>query len=129
MIFNDALAKHLEEGERCEADKGYRGSAPRFVKCPGGLEDPDLEVKAMSARVRNRQETVNEGFKNCAMLTTPYRHFLPDHQTVFGAIAVLTQLSFTYNGQEDHLPFPCRQRTDITHVFHKGDTCLSQDPQ
>ena len=97
MIFNDALAKHLEEGERCEADKGYRGSAPKFVKCPGGLEDPDPEVQAMSARVRNRQETVNERFKNWAILTTPYRHYLPDHQTIFGAIVVLTQLSFTYN--------------------------------
>jgi hypothetical protein len=30
-------------------------------------------------------------------------------------------------GQEDRLPFPCRQRTDITHVFHEGDTRLSQD--
>jgi hypothetical protein len=97
MIFQDVLANHLDEGERCETDKGYRGSAPRFVKCPGGLEDPDPEVKEMCQRVRNRQETVNERFKNWAILATPYRHFIPDHQTVFGAILVLTQLSFTYN--------------------------------
>ncbi len=97
MIFNDALAKNLEEGERCETDKGYLGSAPKFVKCPSGLlEDPDPEVKAMAARVRNRQETVNERFKNWAILATPYRHYIHDHQTIFGAIAVLTQLSLVY---------------------------------
>ena len=99
MIFNDALAKHLEEAEQCETDKGYLGSALKFVKCPSGLlEDPDPEVKAMSARVCNHQETVNEGFKNWAILETPYRgHDIPDHQTIFGAIVLLAQLSFTYN--------------------------------
>jgi hypothetical protein len=46
MIFKDALAKNLEVGERCETDRGYRGSAPVKVKCPGGLlADPDPAVK------------------------------------------------------------------------------------
>ncbi len=68
-----------------------------FVKCPGGLlEDPDPKVKAMAARVRNRQETVNERFKNWAVLATPYRHYIHDHPTIFGATVVLTQLSFMY---------------------------------
>jgi hypothetical protein len=35
MIFKDALAKNLEEYEWCETDRGYRGSAPEKVKCPG----------------------------------------------------------------------------------------------
>ena len=30
-------------------------------------------------------------------------------------------------GQEDPLPFPCRQCTDITHVYHDGDERLTQD--
>lgn len=30
-------------------------------------------------------------------------------------------------GQQDPLPFPCHQRTDITHVFHEEDTRLAQD--
>jgi hypothetical protein len=64
-------------------DKGYRGSAPKFVKCPGGLEDPDPEVKAMAARVHNCQETVNERFKIWAILATLYCHYFPAHQTVF----------------------------------------------
>lgn len=98
MIFKHALATNLEHGERCETDKGYRGSAPHFVKCPGGVEeDPDPAVKAMKSRVRNRQETVNKRFKNWGILVTPFRHHVPDHQTVFGAIVVLTQLSLKYN--------------------------------
>ncbi len=97
MIFN-ALAKNLEDFERCETDRGYRGSAPAKVKCPGGLlEDPDPAVKAMAARVRSRQETVNERFKNWGILNNPYRHNIFKHQAVFGAIVCLTQLSLQAN--------------------------------
>ena len=31
------------------------------------------------------------------------------------------------NGQQDRLPFPCQQRTDITHIYHEGDDRLNQD--
>lgn len=92
MIFKHGLAKNLEPGERCEADGGYRGSAPLFVKCPGVVEANPDKAK-MQQRVRSRQETVNERFKNWGILATPYRHKLLEHQTVFGAIVVLTQLS------------------------------------
>jgi hypothetical protein len=96
MIFQDGLVHHLEEGERCETDDGYVGSAPRYAKCPGVVEAiPDNAE--MQQRVRNRQETVNKRFKNWAILSTPYRHKLLEHQTVFGAIVVLTQLSFAEN--------------------------------
>jgi hypothetical protein len=98
MIFKDALAKNLEEYERCEMDRGYRRSALGLVKCPGGLlADPDPSVKAMSARVRSRQETVNERFKNWEILNAPYRHNIFKHQIVFGAIVCLTQLSLQDN--------------------------------
>jgi hypothetical protein len=98
MIFKDALAKNLEVGERCETDRGYRGSAPVKVKCPGGLlADPDPAVKDMAQRVRCRQETVNERFKNWGILNTPYRHNIFKHQAVFGAIVCLTQLSLRAN--------------------------------
>ena len=64
------------------------------VKCPGGLlADPDPAVKDMAQRVRCRQETVNERFKNWGILNTPYRHNIFKHQAVFGAIVCL-QLSF-----------------------------------
>jgi hypothetical protein len=57
----------------------------------------DPNTAGMQQRVRSRQETVNELFKNWAILSTPYRHDLLEHQTVFGAIVVLTQLSFASN--------------------------------
>ena len=86
----------LETGERCETDRGYQGSAPTHVKCPGVLwADPN--TAEIQARVRSRQETVNERFKNWAILLTPYHHKFLEHQTVFGAIVVLTQLSFAAN--------------------------------
>ncbi len=41
-IFRDSLVSMLEHGERCETDRGYQGSTPTYVKCPGVLEaDPN----------------------------------------------------------------------------------------
>ena len=51
-IFKNGLVTHLKPGERVETDRGYRGSAPQYVKCPDGLlADPDPAVKLMVARV------------------------------------------------------------------------------
>ena len=95
-IFRDSLQLMLEPGERCETDRGYQGSAPTHVKCPGVLW-ADLNTAEMQQRVRSRQETVDERFKNWEILSTPYRHNLLEHQMVFGAIVVLTQLSLAAN--------------------------------
>jgi hypothetical protein len=51
----------------------------------------------MAARVWSQQETVNGWFKNWSILCTPYHHEFSEHQTVFGAIVVLTQLSLAAN--------------------------------
>ncbi len=76
-FFKDGLVTHLEPGERVEMDRGYRGSAPQYVKSPDGLlADLDPAVKLM----------VNARFKNWVILCTPYRHEFLEHQTVFGAI-------------------------------------------
>ena len=96
MIFQDGLVHMLEPGERCEADDGYRGSSPLHVVCPAVIF-AGPEKAEMQQRVRNRQETVNKRFKNWAILATPYRHQLLEHQTVFGAIVALTQLSLVEN--------------------------------
>ncbi len=96
MIFRARLVHFLEEGERCETDDGYQGSAPMYAKCPGVIEAVP-EKAEMKQRVRSRQETVNKRFKNWAIFSNPYRHQLLEHQTVFGAIVVLTQLSFAEN--------------------------------
>lgn len=36
MIFRDGLRQELDQGERCEADDGYRGDFPKYCKCPSG---------------------------------------------------------------------------------------------
>jgi hypothetical protein len=95
-IFWDSLVSMLEPGERCETDGGYQGAAPAYVKCSGVLV-ADPNTAEIQQRVWCRQETVNERFKNWAILSTPYRHDFLEHQTVFGAIVVLTQLSFAAN--------------------------------
>ena len=80
-----------------DTDRGYQGSAPTHIKCPGvtGADPNNAEIQAW---VQNRQETVNERFKNWAILSTPNRHNMLEHQTVFRrAIVVLTQLSFEAN--------------------------------
>jgi hypothetical protein len=89
MMFKHELAKMLEPAERVEADGSYQGSMPELVKCPGVVE-VDLDNVEMQQRVRSHQAMVNEWFKNWAILSTPYRHQLLEHQTVFGAIVVLT---------------------------------------
>jgi hypothetical protein len=86
----------LEPGERCETDRGNQGSTPTYVKYPGVLE-ADLNTVEIQQRVQSRQETVNKRFKNWAFLLTLHRHSLLEHQTVFCAIVVLTQLSFVAN--------------------------------
>ena len=95
-IFQDSLQLIFEPGERCETDMEYQGNTPTHVKCPGVLwEDPN--TAEIQAWVWSRQETVNEQFKNWAILSTPYHHNLLEHQTVLGANVVLIQLSFLAN--------------------------------
>ncbi len=95
-IFRDLLVSMLEPGERCEMDRGYQDTAPAYVKCSGVVE-ANANTTQIQQRVWSRQETVNERFKNWAILSTMYRHDLLEHQTVFGAIVVLTKLSFAAN--------------------------------
>ncbi len=97
-IFRDRLMTNLEPGEQVETDRGYCGSMPKYDKCPDGLlADPDPAVKLMAARIWSRQETVNERLMNWAILCTLYRYNFLEHQTVFGAIVVLTQHSLAAN--------------------------------
>ena len=95
-IFWDCLQLMLEPGEQCKTDRGYQGSTPTHIKCPcvTGADSNNADIQAW---VRSQQETVNERFKNWAILSTPYRHNMLEHQTVFGAIVVLTQIYFEAN--------------------------------
>ncbi len=90
-IFKSSLQSFLEEGERVEANKGYRGD-PWHVKCPSNFGNPPENLE-MQARVRSRHETVNSRFKNFAILLEKYCHDITEHGNVFCAIAVITQLA------------------------------------
>ena len=95
-IFQNALQLHLEDGERVEADMGYKGAAPFYVKCPGGVwSDPNTEE--LQKRVRSRHETCNNRLKKWNILKVPYCHNVLEHQSIFGAIITLVQLSFGSN--------------------------------
>ena len=96
-IFRSSLMSHLEENERVEADDGYVGEAPRHVKCPKCISNP-VETEAMQQRIRNREETVNNRFKNWGVLRQRFQHALPEHGDMFRSVGVLTQVSID-NGE------------------------------
>jgi hypothetical protein len=52
-MFRSSLISHLDPGERVEADDGYIGEAPEFVKCPNSFTNP-WETKKMQQIVRSR---------------------------------------------------------------------------
>ena len=90
MVFKDALLKSLKKGERVEADAGYKPSAPV-------ANVPNYTVPSrryMAAKVRMRHENCNPRFKKWKILKEAYRHDMYDHQAVFLAVAVMTQLAF-----------------------------------
>ena len=109
-IFRQDLKKQLKNGERVEADKGYRGE-PTKIDLPqeniGGLQSQMLVKK----KVRARHETVNARFKEWGALKNKFRHKISRHRSVFRAIAVLTQLKIE-NG------YPLFQ-VDYTTLDHK----------
>ncbi len=99
MIFQNLLVQLLGQNERVEADDGYAASAPHHVKCPRSQAANDIEREEMQQRVRNRHETVNRRFKQFRIMKEIFRHDLTLHQSVFAAVAVLTQISIE-NGDE-----------------------------
>ena len=91
-IFRHALVSYLEDGERVEADNGYIGEAPTFVKCPKDIANP-AENEVVQNIVRSRHETVNKRFKQWGCLSQTYRHDLLMHGDIFRSVAIITQMS------------------------------------
>ena len=79
----------IENGERAEADLGYRGE-PFSIDLP---EEGPAELYLPKKRARNRHETCNRRFKNWGCLTQNFRHGVDFHRDCMFAIAVLTQLA------------------------------------
>jgi DDE superfamily endonuclease len=97
-IFREALISHLDENERVEADDGYIGEAPQYIKCPKSFCNPQ-QTLFMQQRVRNRQETINKRFKDWQILSQIFRHQpLSLHADIFRCIAVIEQLAIN-NGE------------------------------
>ena len=96
-IFRNALLSELGDGERVEADDGYRGEAPRYVKCPKSIGSVELTA-TMEAFVRRRQETVNKRFKQWGILKQVYRGDTAKHGQPFRVCAIVTQLAIE-NGE------------------------------
>ena len=53
----------------------------------------------MNQRQRNRQETVNERFKNWGCMKKKFRHSFAKHCVCFQCVAILSQLAIEY-GEE-----------------------------
>ena len=97
-IFRNSLLSHLTEGERVEADDGYIGECPRYVKCPGHIT-ADPTTSSMQADIRKRHETINKRFKQWGILKQVFRSKkLHTHGKVFRAVAITTQLAIE-NGE------------------------------
>jgi len=99
-IFRASLLSHLDEGERVEADDGYIGDAPRYIKCPKSFTNP-VVTETMQQYVRNRQETVNKRFKDWGILNQVFRNKqkVHLHGEVFRAIVVITQIAISRGGE------------------------------
>jgi hypothetical protein len=96
-IFRNALLTELDEGERGEADDGYRGEAPRYIKCPASIGNV-VEMESQAAFVRRRHETINKRFKQWGILKQVYCGDITKHGQVFRFVSIVTQLAIE-NGE------------------------------
>jgi hypothetical protein len=91
-IFRNALLSELDDGERVEADDGYRGESPKFVKCPAFIGSHQA-MESAAAYVRRRHETINKRFKQWGVLKQVFRGDTRTHGKYFRFVAIVTQLA------------------------------------
>ena len=86
-IFRWGIKGWLDEDERVEADDGYVGDAPRYIKCPKSFTNDKTKL-AMQSRVRSRHETLNKRMKQFNCLKNQFRHLdIAKHSSCFRAVA------------------------------------------
>ena len=73
------LLHHLEEGERVEADDGYKFLDPQFVKNPSGIHHPE-ERKVIRNGIIDCQKPINKRNNQLEILAQIFRHVLEKHQ-------------------------------------------------
>lgn len=96
-IARQALVAALDIGEKFIADSGYR-SGGVFSVTPNGAND---DKQYMQSKVRARHEVVNRRLKQWGVLGQRFRHDLSVHQTIFYAVANITQMI----AEEEKTPF------------------------
>jgi hypothetical protein len=95
-IFNKVLRHFLDPGEQVKANQGNLGNSDK-IKCHRNVGNP-AEKWAMQGRVQARHETLIRWLKNWGILSQVYQHNIMWHSNVFGACAVVMQLTIK-NGE------------------------------
>jgi hypothetical protein len=80
----------LEDGERVEADNGYRGE-PLFISIKDNYRNERHQRAKNVARACH--ECINRFFKRFEVLHEIFRHDLENRAICFWAVAAITQLS------------------------------------
>lgn len=94
--FRWGIMGWLDEGERVEADDGFLGESPKFVKCPKSFTRLESALK-MQQDVRSRHEHVNKRLKQFDCLKYRFRHHdFSKHSACFRACAVFVQVSIEH---------------------------------
>ena len=92
VIFRMGMKGLLDDGERVECDKGYRGEFPKKAKPPHPFYDYDPKIKKMKKRLAARHETVNSRIKQFKSMNGLFRHNYKMHSSCFRCIVVCVQL-------------------------------------
>jgi hypothetical protein len=101
MIFWIGMKLWLEDNERVEADKGYKGENPEYCKVYGPLYEDEERYNWMKKNVQTRHEHANLRIKMFECLNQRFRNSpecIRHHAACFRAVCVLTQLAFE-NGE------------------------------
>ena len=83
----------LGQNVHAEADDGYVGEDPQYVKCPKSFTKPS-EGLQMQQRVLSCHETVNKQFKHWGCLSQKFCHAIIKHTEVFGLLHLILSYPF-----------------------------------
>jgi hypothetical protein len=87
-IFRNGLKFMLDKNERIEADDGYVGECPRYVKVRKNHITVNEEQGRMRARLGRRFETVNRRLKAFRALNITFKHNVVKHSMCFRSAAI-----------------------------------------
>jgi hypothetical protein len=94
-IAKFGLIPCLDEGELFIADNGYQ-TATCFSITPKDLVEATQQQKDRHGLIRSRHEAINSRLKQWGVLNKVFRHGFSKHETVFQAVAQITQFILRY---------------------------------